>query len=76
MLKDSGVARHTQRSEKSHLRILLRERISLLSHLERVYKHMKAREARLQSIELPHIAGIREECTEIKSLADVGEKFE
>ena len=33
-------------------------------------------EARLQSIGLPHTAGINEVSTEIKSLAEVGEKFE
>ena len=76
MLKNSDITRHMQGSEKSHLRKLLREKRALRWNLERVNKQIKAQKARLQSIGLPRIAGIREESTEIKSLAEVGEKFE
>ena len=74
MIKNSDGARQTQAGEKAHLRKLIRERISLRWHLERVNKQIRAQEARIQSVEQPQTAEVREGKTEIKS--EIGDKFE
>ena len=61
---------------KAHVRKLIRERRSLRWHLERINKQIRAQEERIQSIRLPHAVEIKDENTEIKSLAEIGEKFE
>ena len=62
--------------EKARLRKLIRERRSLRWHLERINKQIRAQEERIQSIRLPRAVEIKEENTEIKSLAEIREKFE
>ena len=76
MIRNSDSARQTQVGEKAHLRKLIRERRSLRWHLERVNKQIRAQKARVQSVEHPQTAEIREGSTEIKSLAEIGDKFE
>ena len=76
MIRNGDSARQTQAGEKAHLRKLIRERRSLRWHLERVNKQIRAQEARIQSVERPQTAEVREGSTEIKSLAEIGDKFE
>ena len=76
MIKNSDSARQTQAGEKAHLRKLIRERRSLRWHLEQVNKQITAQEARLQLVERPQTAEVREVSKEIISLAEIGDKFE
>ena len=74
MIKNSDSARQTQAGEKAHLRKLIRERRFLRWHLERVNKQIKSQEARVQSVERPQTAVVREGKTEIKSLVAINSK--
>jgi len=76
MLKNSNSTRQTQAAEKAHLRKLIRERRSLRWYLERVNKQIRAQEERIQSVEQPRTGEVRKENREIKSFAEVSEKFE
>ena len=76
MIKNSDSARQTQAGEKAHLCKLIKDRRSLRWHLERVNKKIRTEEARIQSVEQPQTAEVREGMTEIKSLPEIGDKFE